>query len=371
MIKTIRKFFSILLLFPITLFAQPGPPADGPIDSKMQKEVIDSLAAVLTDGYYDLPTAQLMVSQLRKFYKSGRYDTLKSGRQFAMELTKDLREVSKDKHLLVDYVNADASNVKGISDEQRKKQAAFMNAVNHGFDKVERLPGNVGLLALRTFSTIEETAIKIDAAMNLLSDADALIIDLRYNSGGHPASVQYLVSYLFDSKPRLINTLLWRSSAGNQGVNVSRNSKGPGMIEQFWTLPALPAKRFGERPVYVLISEITASGAESFAYFLQATKRAVIVGGTSSGAANPGGTERLTSNFEVFVPRGQAYNSITKTSWERVGVKPDISCSFEQSLQVAYIQALEQVDKRGTYAGPEPLKILIDDAKAELSKLNK
>jgi hypothetical protein len=32
-----------------------------------------------------------------------------------------------------------------------KREIAFRRDVNHGFDKVEMLPGNVGLLALRAF----------------------------------------------------------------------------------------------------------------------------------------------------------------------------------------------------------------------------
>jgi len=41
----------------------------------------------------------------------------------------------------------------------------------------------------------------------------ALIIDMRDNGGGHPASVAYLVRFFLDSGARVhINDLIWRKS---------------------------------------------------------------------------------------------------------------------------------------------------------------
>jgi C-terminal processing protease CtpA/Prc len=207
--------------------------------------------------------------------------------------------------------------------------------------------------------------------MSLLIDTKALIIDLRYNRGGAAPAVQYLASYLLDSKTVLLNTMIWRSAAGNQPVEVTRKVKGPGLQQQAWTYAALPGPRYDKKPVFILISEITASGAESFAYSLQGHKRATIVGSTSAGAANPGGTDQLTSNFQVFIPRGSPIDPITHTNWEGIGVKPDVEISFEHSLNVAYIQALEKIEKNGDYAGPYDLKILIDERRKELEDLPK
>jgi hypothetical protein len=65
---------------------------------------------------------------------------------------------------------------------------------NHGFRRVEVLPGNVGLLELTLFSDFEpdqplETSARAvaDAALALLARCQALMVDLRDCRGGSPA----------------------------------------------------------------------------------------------------------------------------------------------------------------------------------------
>ena len=362
----------LLLLMPFVSAAQPGPPADGPVNAKIRKEVIDSLNSVFIDGYLNEAIAKKMMSNINTYYKTGKYDTISSGRQFAAQLTKDLFEISHDKHISVEYVNRSRQSESEAEKADRDKgESEFRRDVNQGFDKLEILPGNIGLLELRGFLPIEESAAKINAAMAFMADADALIIDLRYNRGGAAPAVQYLASYLLESKPILFNTMLFRSSAGNQPVEITRKAKGPGLVHQSWTYQVLPGPRYDKKPVYILISELTASGAESFAYSLQALKRATLVGGTSAGAANPGGTDLLTVNFQVFIPRGRPVNPITHTNWEGVGLKPDIQSSFENSLKTAYLHALQEVEKRKDYQGPYNVKELIEDTQKELAELTR
>lgn len=87
-----------------------------------------------------------------------------------------------------------------------------------------------------------------------------------------------------------------------------------------------------------------------------------MVGDTTMGAANPGGTERLTSHFDLFVPRGRAVNPVTGTSWEGVGVAPDVVVPEDGALAKAYALALRAVARRGGYAGPEPIDALARDS---------
>ncbi|CAH1689983.1 hypothetical protein CHELA1G11_20597 [Hyphomicrobiales bacterium] len=74
----------------------------------------------------------------------------------------------------------------------------------------------------------------------------------------------------------------------------------------------------------MLFGPKTYSAGEEFAYDLQVLKRVTVVGGKTRGGANPGGLADLSSNFFVVVPTGRAQNPITHTSWEGVGVVPDV-----------------------------------------------
>ena len=89
------------------------------------------------------------------------------------------------------------------------------------------------------------------------------------------------------------------------------------------------------KPVYVLTSVRTFSGGEEFAYDMQVMKLAELVGETTGGGANPGGTVPLAAGLAMFIPGGRAMNPTTKTNWEGVGVVPDVAVSSENALKVA------------------------------------
>lgn len=231
----------------------------------------------------------------------------------------------------------------------------MMRLNNYGFVKVENMRGNVGYIDFRGFSDPELGAETVAAAMNFVNNSDALIFDLRQNGGGDPAMVALICSYLFGDKPVHLNDLYMR--AGNQ-------------TQEFWTKPEKAAKKYTDKPVYVLTSNRTFSGAEEFSYNLKNLKRATIVGETTGGGANPGESYRLSDHFQVFIPTGRAISPITNTNWEGVGVEPDVKVPQEQALKTAYLLALSKLletakDERLTNA----LKQLIDQTQKELNEM--
>ena len=165
--------------------------------------------------------------------------------------------------------------------------------------------------------------------MNFLSNTDALVIDLRRNGGGHPRMIATILTYFTKPDDRLqFNTFYMRES--NE-------------TNQYWTSPYVPGPRYTGRPVYVLISNRTASAAEEFAYDVQTHKLGKIVGAVSAGGANPGGMYRLSENFAAFIATGRAINPLTKTNWEGVGVEPDSLTPAGDALRAAYTMALQRI----------------------------
>lgn len=308
----------------------PPPQPDMTVDAAMRTEVIDGALRHLNELYVFPEIAKKMEQAVRARVAGGEYNSVTSAQTLAATLQAHLREVSRDKHLRVQYsyTPIPVDDGRGPSTEERARQRAQGRISNHGFEKVERLPGNVGYLDLRGFSGSPDANDTAAAAMNFLANADALIVDMRYNGGGSPAMVAFVSSYLFDQRTHL-NDIYWRPN------NETR---------EWWTREDVPGRKFGgTKDVYVLTSNRTFSAAEEFTYNLKNLKRATIVGETTGGGAHPGGPARINAHFQVWVPRGRAINPITKTNWEGVGVVPDVDVPAGQALRAAHVMALKKI----------------------------
>jgi C-terminal processing protease CtpA/Prc len=132
--------------------------------------------------------------------------------------------------------------------------------------------------------------------------------------------VAYVSSYLFSTRTHLND--LW--------------TRRTGATQEFWTRDDIPGRRFGgEKPVYVLTSARTFSGAEEFTYNLKSLKRATIIGETTGGGAHPVSGHRIDDHFMIGVPFARAVNPITHTNWEGVGVTPDVKVPAADALATA------------------------------------
>jgi hypothetical protein len=314
--------------------AQQRPPEqpDINLDAAARKEVVETLAKRLNETYVFPDVAAKMEQALRSH--ETEYAQITSARQFAEKLTTDLQAVSHDKHVRVRYsyesIPVRANDHSEPTAEEREQFRRELGRINYGFERVERLPGNIGYIDLRGFTPAEigggET---VAAAFNFLANTDALIIDLRKNGGGDPNQVALICSYLFGSERVHLNDLHWRDGKGER-------------VEEFWTRKDVPGRRYEGKDVYVLTSNYTFSGAEEFSNNLKTLKRATIVGETTGGGANPGGGNRLSEHFGAFIPSGRAVNPITKTNWEGTGVEPDVKVPADQALHVAQLSALKK-----------------------------
>lgn len=320
-------------LAPALAVAQPAPPParDVRIDAPIRAKVIDATLASLHKFYIFPDVAKQIETEIRKLAAAKKYDSVTSGIAFAEMLTGDLQAVSRDKHMRMRFSPDPIPDRKPDAPPSPAEQAQFRHQMkfwNAGFQKVERLDGNIGYVRLDGFAPVAEAASRIAAAMTFVTDTDALIVDLRWNGGGDPATVALLVSYLYDADDmQHVNDIYWRPD------NSTR---------QYWTSPDVSGQRFPKKPVYVLTSKRTFSGAEEFAYNIQSLKRGTLIGETTGGGAHPGGPEKVHANFAVNIPRGRAINPITKTNWEGVGVKPGVDVPADKALDVAYLAALEK-----------------------------
>lgn len=349
--RAMRRLAAILL-FATTALAQFGPEPDFTVTPAERKQVIDNSIARLHEYYVFPDVAKKMEEAVRARAAKGEYDRITSARELAQKLTADFREVSKDGHLGVQYRNAvipERPFNATPSAEELERQRAFASRVNFGFEKVERLQGNIGFIDIRGFMPPEIGGETAAAAMTFIANTDALIVDMRFNGGGEPAMVAFLTSYLFD-EPTHLNDIYERYSDKTQ---------------QYWTSPFVPGRRFGgKKPVYVLTSKRTFSGGEEFTYNIKNLKRGTIIGETTGGGAHPVNSIKVSDHFEIGVPMARAISPITKTNWEGTGVAPDISLPAPEAFDHAYVLALEKVVAGTTDpARKASLQRLLDDKK--------
>ncbi len=301
------------------------------IDAPGRRAVINGIAAKLDEFYVFPDAAEKMEEALIGHQERGEYDALDDGAAFARLLTGHLREVSNDLHLRVNFSPMrppdPSSAPNGDAAERYRQRMAQMNC---GFEKVERLPNNVGYLKFNVFADPDICGATAAAAMNFLSSVDAIIFDLRNNGGGDPKMVAFLSTYLF-AEPTHLNDLWTRSTDTTQ---------------QYWTLSYVPGGRLDGKAAYVLTSTRTFSAAEEFSYNLQSLGRATVVGETTRGGAHPVRGERIDDRFTLGVPFARAINPITKTNWEGTGVEPDVKVSAAEALSRAEELAGEELRPR-------------------------
>jgi len=304
-----------------------GQGAQTAIDPAEKKEVVDALCANLEREYIFPEITAKYVRMLRDNLRSGKYDRIVRPGDFAEAVTADLTAVHRDEHLHVRFNPAwveQERNRKALDEQAIKLQERRNRTTNYGFLEIRILPGNIGYLRLDSFSYDTGAQGAAVGAMGFLSNADALIIDLRRNGGGSPEMVQFLCSYVLDNPSRHLNSFSY---------------KDPDRLTQYWTYTYLPGKRLDGVDLYLLTSVNTFSAAEEFAYNLKNLKRATVVGETTGGGAHDNRFVILSDRFTMSLPFARAVNPITKTNWEGVGVEPDVKVSQDKALETAQVMA--------------------------------
>jgi C-terminal processing protease CtpA/Prc len=274
--------------------------------------VVGLLASTVKREYIDPQKADEVDASLRRWLAGGRYAEAGTPEALATLLTGDLFALTHDKHLAVGVVRGAVPGSNERTENGRRS--------NFGVQKVEILPGNIGYVNLTWFYRPGEARDAISAAMRMLRNADALIVDLRANGGGSPDTVALVASYFFDTTGLALFDIVHRSGESAQEYRTEA--------------VALP-ERNGLRPVCVLTSEHTFSGGEGLAFILQERRRAEVIGETTAGAANPGRPYPLIAGFEVVVPNGMVRGAVSGGNWEGSGVIPDVKTRASEALDAA------------------------------------
>lgn len=306
------------------------------LDEAARTKIIESAAGILEKFHIDVKNGRWLAAELRKRLAAGEYRDIPYGDWLAKKVTADLRDTVHDDHLQLRFnywLTTAESTAKQSEEEARQAVAA-----NCFFDKIERLPNNIGYLKFNVFASPEACAAKASEVMSSLADSDALIFDLRDNRGGRGGMGEWLASYLFAKKTHL-------SDAFRRADDVTTES---------WTTPDVPGRKFLGKPVYVLISRKTFSAGEGFSFVLQAQKRATLVGEATVGGSGTIEFKPIDGHFTMVVPTGRVTSPATRTDFVGTGVVPDIKVPADEALEVALKLAAESRHGSGAEAVAKP-----------------
>lgn len=303
---------------------RPLPPnaliEDVVLDRTEKERVIDGAIANLKERYLYSAVAGKMADALLKSEQRDDEREETDGGAFAFLLTKQLRDMSHDKHLEVIYTPfklpqgrqpSVASGAPHLSEKWRRDNCGIRNA--------KILAGNIGYLKVDAFSDPVVCRSSLEVAMVRLNNATALIFDLRQNHGGDPRMVALIASYLFDQPTHLNDMYNPRSRT----------------TEESWTQSPIPGNKLANKPAFVLTSAMTISGGEEFCYDFKMLKRATIVGERTVGAAHIASLHRIDDHFAIAVPFAKPVNPISKGEWEGTGVAPDVEVKEVNTLTKA------------------------------------
>jgi hypothetical protein len=335
----------ILLSAAVALATFAGPArADATFD---RRAVVERVAALVDELYVDPKTGKALAEHLRKKLAQGAFDSCSAPSDLADALTRALREVADDKHL---NVRSGASAVGGpvrivrggpgpeghepgaagrrivAGPNGRSAEGPERATARSNVARVERLDGNVGYLALSGFSPSDRNREAMASAMNLLDDADAIIVDVGQCPGGAPGAVVFLESYFFGPEPKEL---------------MARYDRPTDRTDHEFTLKELPGRRRTEVPLWIVAGPDTASACESFAYTLQQYGRATVVGARTAGAGYNNVMVPAGEGFTLSVSVAKPMHPKTGGGWEGTGVTPDVVAAPARALAAAHREALK------------------------------
>jgi len=304
-------------------------PADEDVrlDAAQRHRLIEAAAANLRQYYFDRNIAQTTADALLANEKRGD-DAVTRGQDFADILTRQMQGASHDMHLSMDY--SPDPLPEHPPEDTPESLARYRNAMEREhcmFRRVEILPHGIGYLKLDFFPDISVCGSTATTAMASLNSADVIIFDLRDNRGGFENMVSLIASYLFDHPEYMY-------------------SPREAPTEHSWTRSPVPGNKLADKPVYVLTSASTWSGAEQFSYSLKMLRRATLVGETTRGGAHAGEFHRLDDHFGIGIPEVKLINPFDKADWEGIGVQPDVRVRAVDALQVAEKLAVTKLQQK-------------------------
>jgi len=297
-----KAIFAFLIL--IHFFAETVK-ADSEID---YPKVISEISDLIYKNYFNVEKAPDIIRKVKSL-KNTEYSSV---REFQISLNKILQ--AEDTHFGIMLNEEKYWRLLGDEPIKRDKNRHLM--------RVEMLEKNIGYLRLDKFLDTKEAIASYKEAINEVRGSNALIIDLRSNSGGSPRAAIRFVEMLVKLEKKNLFHITNR--------HYSYFMESSGKASEFMGVDV---------PVFLLTSKKTASAAEAVAFLLQHERNAVTIGEATVGAGNLATKYSIGQDFSLLVPTSLVKHYETEESWESKGIKPTIKTLQEDALNRAKEEA--------------------------------
>lgn len=339
----------VLAAFAPALSAQtapsPAPVATPAFDAAAAAQAVTALAGELEKTFLYPDVGRAYAAMLRTNLASGAYAGFTDARALAGRVSADLYAIHPDGHLRL-RAPGDAGP-RRAPPPANTATGAVTPAAPAGMPPLMEQAGWIapGIAYVRFNAFMGDPQVLADFTAFLDSHAGAktLIIDARTHRGGGAEEMNILFPRIY-AKPATVMVLDTRESVtreqGEQPFPGLTRAAGPADLTRYEQriVPARPASPLTQAKIYLLASGRTASAAEHLATVLKYTHRATLIGDTTAGAGNYGGTVQLPGGYSAFIPVGHSYFPGTK-GWEGSGVEPDVKVAPERALVEALTRA--------------------------------
>lgn len=361
-----------LQLFWITALALLSFEAQSQLDS-VRLKMVQSLTKYIKSHYVSADISKQMCDTINWKLANGKYDPALNFDEFAFEITRDLRRISKDEHISVTrpvyqpfdeeaYLNkldrmTEKQQRRYFEKSQRERNKFYAEYKKRTRDdmftygEIKILPGNIGYVELKNFKTTSyykkqnKGRIALQSVMIFLKNTNSIIIDLRDNLGGNLNQAAKFCSYFSSVRSNYFITTESHFRYDSSGVEKEFSNN-----EKILTSDQIDNSLTNSKKIYILISQRTFSAAELSTYKIKRfNPEASIIGEKTKGGGNGYSGIKTDTYFSAIIPYFKVYDeSNTNYNLEAKGVTPDIEAFADSAFTIAYRLCLKEVASKDT-----------------------